>query len=145
MPDWLTPLHPRVVHFPIALSLVGAVFAAIGLLRREERWFSYGQLSLLLGGLGTLAAAVTGLIDQSAAPQEASVLGVINQHITAGILLAVAIGLALYWPLRDRHLLKGSHSARWGYLALLAAVMLLVLLSGWLGGRLVYEFGVGVK
>ncbi len=145
MPDWLTPLHPRVVHFPIALSLVGAVFAVIGLLRREERWFSYGQLSLLLGGLGTLAAAITGLIDQSAAPQETSILAVINQHITAGIALAVAIGLALYWPLRDRRLLKGSHRARWGYLALLAAVVLLVLLSGWLGGRLVYDFGVGVK
>lgn len=145
MPEWLTPLHPRVVHFPIALSLVGAVFAAIGLLKREGRWFSYGQLSLLLGGLGTLAAALTGLIDQSAAPQEAAVLAVINQHITAGILLAVAIGLALYWPLRHRQLLNSGCGARWGYLALLLAVVLLVLVSGWLGGTLVYQFGVGVK
>ncbi len=143
--DWLTPLHPRVVHFPIALSLVGALFAAIGLLRRQERWFSYGQLSLLLGGLGTLAAALTGLIDQSGAPQEAAVLALINQHITAGILLAVAIGLALYWPLRNRQLLHSNHSVRWGYLVLLSAVVLLVLVSGWLGGRLVYQFGVGVK
>lgn len=145
MPEWLTPLHPRVVHFPIALSLVGAVFAAIGLLKREGRWFSYGQLSLLLGGLGTLAAALTGLIDQSAAPQEAAVLAVINQHITAGILLAVAIGLALYWPLRHRQLLNSGCGARWGYLALLLAVVLLVLVSSWLGGTLVYQFGVGVK
>lgn len=96
MPDWLAPLHPRVVHFPIALSLVGALFAVMGLLKRHERWFSYGQLNLLLGGLGTLAAALTGLIDQSSAPQEAAVLAVINQHITAGLLLAVTIGLALY-------------------------------------------------
>lgn len=143
--DWLLPLHPRVVHFPIALSLTGALFAAIGLLSRQERWFGYGQVSLLLGGLGTLAAALTGLIDQAGAPQDETVTAVINQHITSGILLAVAIGLALYWPVRNKSFLNDKGSVRWGYLALLLLVIFLVMVSGWLGGRLVYQFGVGVK
>ncbi len=145
MLDWLIPLHPRVVHFPIALSLVGALFAAVGLLKRHDRWFSYGQLSLLLGGLGTLVAALTGLIDQSRAPEDELVQGLINQHITFGILLAVAIGLALYWPLRDKRLLQRRSVSVWGYLALLLFLMVLVVISGWLGGKLVYQFGVGVR
>lgn len=142
--DALVPFHPRVVHFPVALALVGVLFAAVGLLRRRERWFSYGQISLLLAWLGTLIAVMTGLIDQSRAQQDAAVVAVINQHITAGLALAVIIGLVLYWPLRDKRLLTGSRG-RWGYLALLALIVVLVMVEGWLGGRLVYDFGVGVK
>jgi len=144
MLDALFPFHPRAVHFPIALALVGALFAAIGLLWRRERWWGYGQISLLLAGLGMLTAGGTGLVDQARAPDDPVVVAIINLHITAGIGLGVAIGLALYWPLRDKHLLSGSRG-RWGYLALLALIIALVLVEGWLGGRLVYDFGVGVR
>lgn len=142
MLEALTPLHPRFVHFPIALSLVGVLFVVLGLLRRREAWIGYGRITLLLGWLGVLAAVVTGLIDQAAASQAAAVAAVIDQHVTAGIALLIAVGLALYWPLRNRNL--WSSPARWGYLALLVVIVLLVLLEGWLGGKLVYEFGVGV-
>jgi uncharacterized membrane protein len=145
MIEALLPLHPRTVHFPIALSLVGVLFAALGLLRRRQAWISYGQVSLLFGWIGVLVAVVTGLIDQTAAPQTPEVTAVINQHITAGIALLVAIGLALYWPLRNKRLWSETGPARWGYLALLAVIVALVLVEGWLGGRLVYTFGVGVK
>lgn len=143
MLEALTPFHPRVVHFPIALSIVGALFIVVGVLRRQDRWTGYGQVSLLLGWVGIMVAVVTGLIDQANAPQEAAVLAVINQHITAGIALVIAVGLALYWPLRNKKL--WSSSARWGYIALLAAIVVLILIEGWLGGKLVYQFGVGVQ
>lgn len=145
MLEALLPLHPRVVHFPVALTLTGVLFLAVGLWRRQERWWGYGQISLLLGWVGVLAAVVTGLVDQARAPQDAAVTAVINQHITAGIALLVAAGLALYWPLRDKRLLANTTATRWSYLALLALVALLVALEGWLGGRLVYDLGVGVK
>ncbi len=141
--ETLTPFHPRVVHFPIALSIVGALFIVYGTLRRQDRWTGYGQITLLLGWLGIMAAIVTGLIDQTKAPQNATVAGVINQHITVGIALVVAVGLALYWPLRNKKL--WTSSARWGYVALLVAIVVLVLIEGWLGGKLVYHLGVGVS
>ena len=143
MLEAIAPLHPRFVHFPIALSLAGVLFLALGLFRRQERFTGYGQWSLLLGWLGTLAAVVTGLIDQASAPQEATVTAIIDRHITAGITLLIASGLALYWPLRNKKL--WTTSARWGYLALLVAIVLLVLAEGWLGGKLVCEYGVGVR
>ena len=143
MLEALSPFHPRIVHFPIALTIVGAVFLALGALRRQDRWSSYGQISLLLGWVGIMAAVVTGLIDQANAPEDAAVTAVINQHITAGIALVVAVGLALYWPLRNKKL--WSSPARWGYLALLVAIVALILIEGWLGGKLVYQVGVGVR
>lgn len=145
MLETFLPLHPRVVHFPIALALTGVLFLAVGLLRHQERWWGYGQISLLLGWLGVLAALVTGLVDQARAPQDAAIIAVINQHITAGVTLLVAAGLALYWPLRNKRLLTGGSPARWGYLALLLLIVLLVGVEGWLGGHLVYQLGVGVR
>jgi len=140
----LAPFHPRFVHFPIALCLVGALFITLGLIRRRERWVGYGQISLLLGWLGVMAAVITGLIDQSRAPDEVAIRALINQHITAGIALLIAVGLALYWPLRNKRLFSEGR-ARWGFLALLLVIVALVAVEGWLGGKLVYQFGVGVR
>jgi uncharacterized membrane protein len=140
----LAPFHPRFVHFPIALCLVGAFFIAAGLIRGRERWVGYGQISLLLGWLGVMAAVVTGLIDQSGAPDDAAIRAIINQHITAGIALVMAVGLALYWPLRNKRLFSAGNT-RWGFVALLVIIVALVALEGWLGGKLVFQYGVGVK
>ena len=140
----LAPFHPRFVHFPIALCLVGALFITFGLIRQRERWVGYGQVSLLLGWLGVMAAVITGLIDQSRAPDEVAIRAIINQHITAGIALLIAVGLALYWPLRNKRLFSEGN-ARWGFLALMLIIVALVVIEGWLGGKLVFQFGVGVK
>jgi len=143
MLEAFAPFHPRFVHFPIALCLVGAAFVAFGALRGQERWRSYGQTSLLLGWFGIMVAVVTGLIDQANAPQDAAVATLINQHITAGVALVISVGLALYWPIRNKKLWQTS--ARWGYIALLVVIILLVILEAWLGGKLVYQHGVGVQ
>ncbi len=145
----LFPFHPRFVHFPIALSLVGVAFVFAGLLLsarstrgQGSRWTDYGRLSLVLGWLGALAAIATGLIDQSRAPGDPQVTQAINQHITVGLGLLVTLGLALYWPLRDKRVWAERRVA---YLALLVVVVALVLLESWLGGKLVYQYGVGVR
>lgn len=143
MLDALAPFHPRLVHFPIALTLAGALFVVLGLGRREERWIHHGQITLVLGWLGVIAAVISGLIDQSFAPPDAAITTVLNQHITAGIALFVAVGLALYWPLRNKQLWRTR--ARWGYVALLGIIVALVIIEAWLGGKLVYDFGVGIK
>ena len=143
MLEALAPFHPRFVHFPIALCIVGAAFIGFGMLRRQARWTGYGQISLLLGWAGILVAIVTGLIDQAAAPDDATVVALINQHITAGVALVIAVGLALYWPIRNKG--RWISSARWGYLALLVVIVGLVILESWLGGKLVYQYGVGVR
>jgi uncharacterized membrane protein len=143
MLEALAPFHPRFVHFPIALCIVGAVFIALGALRGQEKWRSYGQISLVLGWFGIMLAVVTGLMDQANAPQDAAVTSLINQHITAGVALLITVGLALYWPIRDKKLWQKS--TKWGYLALLVVIVLLVIVEAWLGGKLVYQYGVGVQ
>jgi uncharacterized membrane protein len=145
MMDALFPFHPRFVHFPIALSLAGVLFVAIGLARARaaERWLWAGRWLVFLGWIGAVVAGVTGLVDQSRAPDLPAVHETINSHITVGIALIVVFGLALYWPLKNKQLLSGG-AGRWGYLALLLLGALLILVESWLGGQLVYKLGVGV-
>jgi uncharacterized membrane protein len=151
--QFLSPFHPRLVHFPIALSLVGVFFILVGwfLSSRSRgnqidaaRWQAYGRMSLVLGWLGVLAAVISGLIDQSRAPDTVQVRQVLNQHIGVGLALLVAAGLAIYWPIKNKALFS-SAGQRWLYFALLVLVAALVLVESWLGGRLVYHLGVGVQ
>jgi uncharacterized membrane protein len=139
----LYPLHPRLVHFPIALSLVGSACILWGMWRGREQWTVYGRTSLLFGWIGALIAALTGLVDQSRAPDDPAVSAAINRHITAGIAVIVVLGLAVYWPLRERRLLA-QPGHRWAYIGLILAGAALVVLEAWLGGQLVYHLGVGV-
>jgi len=148
--EFLFPFHPRFVHFPIALSLVGVAFVAVSFARLPagERWFWAGRLLVFLGWIGALVAGVTGMIDQSRAPDLPVVRDTINSHITVGIALIIVFGLALYWPLKDKKLLSEGapgRGHRWGYLALLLLGVGLILLESWLGGQLVYKLGVGVR
>jgi uncharacterized membrane protein len=151
MMEILFPFHPRTVHFPIALTLVGVfsiVLSAV-LARRGDneggdatRWLRYGRTTLGLGWAATLIAIMTGLVDQSRARDDVAVVSTINLHITTGIALVVALGLALYWPLRDRQVFTRH---RWSYIGLLLFVAALVVVESWLGGKLVYELGVGIR
>jgi len=152
--EFLFPFHPRFVHFPIALSLVGVAFVVVSFVRggAGERWFWAGRLLVFLGWIGALVAGVTGMIDQSRAPDLPVVRDTINSHITVGIALIIVFGLALYWPLKDKKLLSEGaprqgyrRGHRWGYLALLLLGVGLILLESWLGGQLVYKLGVGVR
>jgi uncharacterized membrane protein len=146
--DFFYPFHPRTVHFPIALSLVGAFFILLGaaLATRKddggsERWLQFGRMSLVLGWIGVLVAVITGLVDQSRAPDDPVVTQTINLHITVGVALLVVLGLAVYWPLKNKRVWT---ERRWAYLALIAVAAGLVLVESWLGGKLVYQLGVGV-
>jgi uncharacterized membrane protein len=149
--DFLFPFHPRTVHFPIALTLVGVFFVVVSaiLTRRlnadahaASQWLRFGRLMLTIGWVAVLVAIATGLVDQSRAGEDAEVVRTINLHITMGVALVVVLGIALYWPLRDRQVLTRH---RWAYVTLLLLVAALVLAESWLGGTLVYQLGVGVS
>ena len=58
--EFLAELHPKVIHFPIALLFASVLFDAIGIVSKKEYFHKSAHLLLLLGVLGSFAAALTG-------------------------------------------------------------------------------------
>lgn len=143
--NFLSPWHPKFVHFPIALLFTGSVLAVIYLLgtRRVGRPAVIWAL-VSLGWVTLFAAILTGLVDRNAAAQSAAVTALLNPHTAAGFALLVVYGWLLYERLR-RPTLLDLPARRWLLIGLFAAGVLLILYEGWLGGKLVFELGVGVQ
>ncbi len=152
----LETLHPPVVHFPIALLLLGSVAALLylaGLRRAELRVLAWWPMRV--GWLGAVAAVLTGLLAQSGLPPRSPFSAVLNWHIGSGLALLVIYAVLLYrqwlWAAR-RHRrapdapsdLLDAPAARPWLTLLLVVGSLLVVMSGWLGGELVYTWGVNV-
>lgn len=156
-------LHPATVHFPIAL-LVLASLSGLAYLHWQPR----AELKILMawsmfiGWLSLLVSILTGIVSQGGLPPDAPYRGLLNWHITSGLALAVLYGDLLYrrWlhNAKKEKRLEGSASKpapavaflddpnrKWLLTLQLTLGILLVIASGWLGGELVYTWGVNVR
>lgn len=137
-------LHPLVVHFPIALLLLNLVLT-FAYLRRPDPFLersAYG--ALVIGWWGAFAAIMTGVLDVARAwPLRPEVIGWLNAHFAVGLLVLLVYGRALLLRRRNPAILNGPRCR--SYIVLLGLGALLVVLSGWTGGQLVYELGFGVR
>ena len=57
------PLHPMLVHFPIALTGAAAFFILLALWRKSKALEQAAFANIVLATFGTLAAGVTGMMD----------------------------------------------------------------------------------
>jgi len=141
---WLPdPLHPALVHFPIALSLVAVLLELVSRHRRARGLELGGAALMALAALGSVAAVVTGNAahDEAVVPPAAAAL--LARHEQVGeiamwllcALAAVRITLALKGWFRG--------SVAWIYLAAALAVAGTVGYNGYLGGKMVFEHGLG--
>lgn len=137
------PLHPSVVHFPIALLLTGTALAFVTLWRRDRLWDQNAHGLLMLGWLSLLPAALTGLISLNELAITDPRRAAVNTHVTFFFATLITFGLALYARLREPAILDHPRW-RWYYLGALALGSLFVSLTGHTGGQLVYQLGIGV-
>ncbi|MEM7539860.1 MAG: DUF2231 domain-containing protein, partial [Chloroflexota bacterium] len=105
-----------------------------------------------IGWVCAALAVLSGLIDQSILPPQPPYQTLLNNHITTGLGLLVTYGAILYqqWLFQQRNRdankdILDNSSQRLLLTVLLLLGGILVLTSGWLGGQLVYEWGIGVN
>jgi uncharacterized membrane protein len=137
------PLHPTLVHFPIALLLIGAMLSLIALWRWREHLQDVAFWALLSGWLLTLPAIISGLIDKNDLQADSVANQVADQHTTAIFVMWGLFGLALYFQYRWRSDMTSGQ--RWMLTGLFVIASIVLVFAGHLGGRLVYELGVGVQ
>ncbi len=137
-------LHPMVVHFPIALLLLGLLLSILAMRRPDPFYDRAAYGALLLGWWAALAALLTGTLEIVLNwPLPEGTLAWLNAHAASGLILLIVYFVALQRRRRDPRILHGA--GRYAYLGLLVAGALLVAFSGWVGGVLVHELGFGVR
>ena len=134
-------IHPLVVHFPIALLLSGVGLDSAALLLRRPHLHRIALWNMALGTLGAGAAVLSGLRAEAVAKHSFEIWKVMELHERLGITTLI-LGLLI---VGGRLLRRDCLPTGWRMAALLVSVALLGTLSwgAYLGGRLVYEFGVG--
>lgn len=132
------PLHPMIIHFPVA-ALIGLVATdAAYWVTVDPFWARTGLWLAGVGALGGWVASAVGLIDLLTVAR-------IRQKITAWCHTVLAVTMlsiaTLNWLLRvSDDVVAVSAGGPW--LTLVTAI--LIGLTAKLGGRLVYEHAVGV-
>lgn len=131
------PLHPALVHFPIACWTLSVITDLASLYFGETAWqWSTGLLSI---GCGTaLLAMMAGLMELSRIP-EGPALRDTWLHMGAMSVALACFSARLLLRLDQLQALPPNVLS----LVLDAAGFIALSIGGWLGGRLVYEHGVG--
>ena len=130
------PLHPMIVHFPIALSGTAFLFVLLALWKKNELFEKMAFANLVLTVFGSIAAGATGLYDNRVnylgdAPN-ANV-----KIILAIVLLAISVTTVIVrWRKPDVFNSSGRAIYIGGYL--ISFVLALVL--AFLGGVILYGF-----
>jgi len=133
------PVHPMLIHFPVAalLALVGA--DAAYLYGGDPFWARAGLWLAGVGALGGWGASVAGLVDLLSVAQIRRLVTAWGHALMAVMMLSLA---TLNWRLRLGED-PGQYVMPWGLgMSLLTAAF--ISLASYLGGRLVYENAVGV-
>lgn len=131
------PLHPALVHFPIACWSLAVVADFAGLLYGEAAWRWSGGL-LAVGCGMALLAMTAGLLEMSRVP-EGPALRDTYWHMGAMMTALTFFSCRLLLRLEHLQPLAPDALSLW----LDAGGFIALAIGGWLGGKLVYGHGIG--
>ncbi|MDL4815608.1 DUF2231 domain-containing protein [Actinomadura opuntiae] len=135
------PLHPLLVTVPIGAWTCSLVFDVASHLAGDPAFLAKGSLWLIgIGVAGALAAASAGFLDLLAIAPGTPAFRTALVHMTLNLTVTLAYVAGFGWRMGDDR--PGAVGA--GPLALSAVALAVLAVSGFLGGRLAYRYGVRV-
>jgi uncharacterized membrane protein len=130
------PIHPMLVTLPIGLwvfSFVCDLFFVFG--SGAPAWSTVALYTMAGGIVGALLAAIPGFVDLLSLPPALRKTALTHMGINLTIVVLYVIN---FWRR------TGTPDNPDGYVWLSLLTILMLLVSGWLGGKMVYIFGVAV-
>ena len=167
----LVEIHPIIVHFPIALLIVGVLLDFLALFLRRAHLVEAASWCLGFGAAGLLAAELSGQLIEDHV-NKALAGGILEIHKTFALLTVITFvtlfALRLVWLSPRIFTALGSSfsvAAKAGkyvqttlpflgrnapvlitlYLLLSVGGLILLAITGYLGGAMVYDHGVGTS
>jgi uncharacterized membrane protein len=132
------PVHPALVHFPVAL-LLSATIADLAMVAGLTHNTHIAAILMAGGLVGGLLAMAAGMIDLIRLDR--NLVKHATMHMCVVALACVGYAVALY--LR-KDALTGWPPVETPSVAISVVSAIILSAGGWLGGRLVYTFGANV-
>ena len=136
------PIHPILVTVPIGAWTASLVFDIASHVTGRPGFLAQGSLWLIaVGVIGALAAAFAGFLDLFAIPARTRASRTALVHMTLNLAVTAAYAAGFAWRHSSHHS-TGPVAA--GQIALSAVSLAALAVSGYLGGKLAYRYGVRV-
>ncbi len=133
------PIHPMLVVFPLGLFATAVIFDIIYLTGGNPAFPTASFYMIAAGIIGGLLAALFGFIDWLALPNNTRAKSIGGWHGIGNVLIVTLF--AVSWLLRR----DNPNFVPDGLASILSfAGVGLALITGWIGGELVYRLGVAV-
>jgi uncharacterized membrane protein len=125
-------LHPLIVHFPIAIIIVGFAAEVVSLFFRKEKCLSKtGFYLMVIGSLAAIAAWST------------EILSVYEKHATGGLITMILIVVGTMFRIWLVIKKKEDSSMKWIAFGFYLLAFAAVSFTGFMGGNMVYDFMIG--
>ena len=142
--NFLAEIHPKVVHFPVALLTTYSILEIIGIVFNKEFITKSALLVLCLGVITSLFAVLTG--NQAAANfvyWTDNSLALLNNHQSSATYLlwtsAIVCGLRIFAVVKK----KFVGLIKYIFVVLAIVILFIVYKTGSYGGDLVKKYGIG--
>lgn len=140
------PVHPALVHLPIAFILLSVVADLTARLTKSEArrvaFRTVGFWSLVAGLVGGVLTIAAGYLDMNRAMLTPETQELVELHVTIGWVLGVCLAILCAWRWLIWH--RGQMTINTAYLVGAFLVLAITLFQGWYGGEMVYAYGAGV-
>jgi uncharacterized membrane protein len=141
----LTHIHPMIVHFPIALLIVGFLADVTGLITKKEFFYKSGFYLLILGTLGVIAGYLSGEYAGDGVIEAGALGQALELHEAAAELsLWLMLGTALV-RIAAVFLKKYDGPIKIFATLLFLAGVISIARTGYYGGELVFKHAAGVQ
>lgn len=140
-----THLHPMIVHFPIALLIVGFLSELVSFFVKKEFFSTAAFYLLILGTIGVVAAYFTGQFAGDGITEVGTLKQALETHedaaeLTLWLMVIAALSRIAIVILKKY---QGAFKTLAFFLFLLGVVS--IARTGFYGGELVYKHAAGVK
>jgi uncharacterized membrane protein len=136
------PFHPILVTVPIGAWVSSLVFDIASRFVTDPGFLAKGSEWLIaIGVLGALAAALVGFLDLFAIPTGTPAFRTAIVHMSLNLSITAAYAVNFVWRQGDYGKPESVHI---GPIVLSAVSLAALAVSGYLGGKLAYRYGVRV-